>query len=146
VAAGFAGFEITWQADVFRGAPQASSAAKFGTLGINLRAHKPHDDAEWQAALAALACDVPPNPPIHREADRMNSLFGADALYDAGSKGCAEGPLDEVATLVRRLATGQTLEVRASDPSVAADLPAWCRMAGHELVRQQGDRYLIRRA
>jgi hypothetical protein len=39
--AGFEGFEITWRADVFSGAPQESSSAKFGTLGINFRARKP---------------------------------------------------------------------------------------------------------
>jgi hypothetical protein len=41
VAAGFIGFEITWRADVFGGAPQASSAAQFGTQGITFRARKP---------------------------------------------------------------------------------------------------------
>jgi hypothetical protein len=41
VAAGFVDFEITWQGDVFGGAPQASSAASFGTLGVNFRAKKP---------------------------------------------------------------------------------------------------------
>lgn len=35
VAAGFINFEITWSADVFAGAPQASSAAAYGTFGIN---------------------------------------------------------------------------------------------------------------
>jgi hypothetical protein len=58
VAAGFVDFEITWQADVFSGAPQQSSAANFGTLGINFRARKPVDDAEWEAALEALACET----------------------------------------------------------------------------------------
>ena len=41
LAAGFQEFAITWRADVFSGAPQQSSAAKFGTLGINFRAMKP---------------------------------------------------------------------------------------------------------
>ncbi|MCZ6873730.1 MAG: hypothetical protein O7G88_09400 [bacterium] len=40
-AAGFQGFEITWQAEVFSGAPQQTSAAAFGTVGINFRARKP---------------------------------------------------------------------------------------------------------
>jgi hypothetical protein len=40
VAAGFVDFEITWRDDVFGGAPQASSAANFGTLGITFRARK----------------------------------------------------------------------------------------------------------
>ena len=39
-AAGFTGFEITWRKDVFDGAPQQSSAAAFGTVGINFRAKK----------------------------------------------------------------------------------------------------------
>jgi hypothetical protein len=38
--AGFEGFEITWRGDVFGGAPHESSAADFGTLGINFRAWK----------------------------------------------------------------------------------------------------------
>jgi hypothetical protein len=57
--AGFVDFEITWQADVFSGAPQSSSAAEFGTLGINFRARKPHDEIEWAAALAVLNCQIP---------------------------------------------------------------------------------------
>ncbi len=46
MAAGFIGFEITWRADVFSGAPQSSSAATFGTLGINFRARKPLNEQE----------------------------------------------------------------------------------------------------
>jgi hypothetical protein len=59
VAAGFIDFEITWQADVFSGAPQASSAAEFGTQGINFRARKAADEQEWHAARASLSCEVP---------------------------------------------------------------------------------------
>ena len=40
-AAGFRNFEITWKAPIFEGAPQSSSAAAFGTVGINYRADKP---------------------------------------------------------------------------------------------------------
>jgi hypothetical protein len=57
--AGFVGFDITWREDVFSGAPQASSAANFGTVGINFRARKPRDEAEWLAALAELNCEIP---------------------------------------------------------------------------------------
>lgn len=59
MVAGFVDFEITWRADVFDGAPQASSAANFGTLGINFRARKAENEAEWEAALQALNCEVP---------------------------------------------------------------------------------------
>ena len=60
VAAGFVDFEITWRADVFSGAPQAGSAAKFGTKGVNFRTRKATDEAEWTRALEALRCDLPP--------------------------------------------------------------------------------------
>jgi hypothetical protein len=53
------GFEIPWRAEVFAGAPQSSSAAKFGTKGINFRARKATSASELDAALAALGCAVP---------------------------------------------------------------------------------------
>jgi hypothetical protein len=59
VAAGFVGFEITWRKDVFSDAPQAGSAEKFGTLGINFRARKTRSEEELMLALAALNCEIP---------------------------------------------------------------------------------------
>jgi hypothetical protein len=59
VMAGFVDFEITWRADVFSGAPQESSAANFGTVGINFRARKAANDDEWFAALNRLNCELP---------------------------------------------------------------------------------------
>lgn len=56
VAAGFVDFEITWRGDVYSGATQSSSAAKYGTLGINFRARKANSEPEWADALAALRC------------------------------------------------------------------------------------------
>jgi hypothetical protein len=81
VAAGFVDFEITWQADVFGGAPQASSAAEFGTQGINFRARKAADEEEWHAARASLACEVTISP---------TALLDADACSDARDKGKSE--------------------------------------------------------
>ena len=59
VAAGCVAFEITWLADVFAGAPQATSAAAFGTQGITFRARKALNEQEWHAAMASLAYDPP---------------------------------------------------------------------------------------
>ncbi len=81
MAAGFVDFEITWQADVFSGAPQESSAAEFGTQGINFHARKAADAQEWDAARASLACEVPVKP---------IALLGADACSDAGDTGESE--------------------------------------------------------
>ena len=63
VGAGFVDFEITWRGDVYAGAAQSSSAAKYGTLGVNFRARKASSDAELAKALAALQCEVS-MPPI----------------------------------------------------------------------------------
>ena len=56
MAAGFVGFEITWRADVFGGAPQSSSAAQFGTLGINFRARKAVTEEEWLETVSSMVC------------------------------------------------------------------------------------------
>jgi TusA-related sulfurtransferase len=76
--------------------------------------------------------------------DRAGFTWQADALYDAGDRGCASGALDAIADCMRRLAPHQTLEIHATDPSVTGDLTAWCRLTGHRLVLHAGDHYLIR--
>ena len=63
MTAGFVGFEITWRKDVFSDAPQAGSAERFGTLGINFRARKAVNEEELTAALAALSCKIPVDGP-----------------------------------------------------------------------------------
>lgn len=94
----------------------------------------------WSAPMADQ-----PTPTTVTTLASSAPLFGADYFYDAGDQGCAFGPLDEIARLMRRLTPGQTLEVHATDPTVAIDLSAWCRMTGHSLVEQQGACYLLRR-
>ena len=79
------------------------------------------------------------------ERSEEESRRDANLFYDAQDKGCTEGPLEQIAQLARRLSGEQTLEVRATNPSVAHDLPAWCRLAGYALLQQDGDRYVIGR-
>jgi TusA-related sulfurtransferase len=69
--------------------------------------------------------------------------FTADRFYNAGDKGCAFGPLDEIAAMMQQLVSGQTIEIHATDPTVAIDLTAWCRMTGNQLVEQQGAHFLV---
>ena len=54
-AAGFTDFAILSRLDVYAGAPQHSSAAKFGTLGITLRARKVRVGEEAEP----VACELP---------------------------------------------------------------------------------------
>ncbi len=47
---------------------------------------------------------------------------------------------------VAQLAPGDTLEVRATDPGAMHDIPAWCRVHGHEILetRREGADILIK--
>ncbi len=100
----------------------------------------------------ALLCSgfhpLPEKPSVEQTSNTLADFSSrtrsdADLFCDVGDKGCTDGPLEEIAQLARRLSDGQTLEIRASNPSVAHDLPAWCRLAGYELLQQNGDRYVI---
>lgn len=43
-------------------------------------------------------------------------------------------PVIRTAERVRSLAPGDELVIRASDPGATHDIPAWCRVHGHELL------------
>ena len=59
------------------------------------------------------------------------------AVCDGGDQGCGGGLLLLMLQAMKRLGTGDILEVRSTDPGVREDLPAWCRMTGHELLAEQ---------
>ncbi|MGE3164857.1 MAG: sulfurtransferase TusA family protein [Planctomycetota bacterium] len=78
------------------------------------------------------------------------SPVGADtemavhAEWDAGDMGCGDLVL-ELRGRLRALSAGQVLAVRARDPGAPQDIPAWCGLTGHELLRGEHPRYWIRR-
>jgi tRNA 2-thiouridine synthesizing protein A len=41
-------------------------------------------------------------------------------------------PVIELARRITDVAVGDTVAVLSDDPAAAADIPAWCRMRGHE--------------
>jgi TusA-related sulfurtransferase len=43
-------------------------------------------------------------------------------------------PVIELARRIEEVAVGGIVAVVADDPAAAADVPAWCRMRGHEYV------------
>lgn len=59
-----------------------------------------------------------------------------DAVIDGGDLDCGSGLLLMIRNAIDPLAAGGLLEVRSRDGSVREDLPAWCRMVGHALLRQ----------
>jgi tRNA 2-thiouridine synthesizing protein A len=64
--------------------------------------------------------------------------------WDAGDLGCGELVLALRGHLAG-LEAGSLLELVATDAGVAEDLPSWCRLTGHQLVRADHPVYLIRR-
>ena len=69
---------------------------------------------------------------------------GPAATWDAGDMGCGE-LIVLLRGKVRSLEPGGILELIAQDTGALEDIPAWCRLTGHALVRAEHPRYLIRR-
>jgi tRNA 2-thiouridine synthesizing protein A len=67
-----------------------------------------------------------------------------DDAWDAGAMGCGELVL-ELRFRLQALPPGAVLELTATDPGAPEDLPAWCRMTGHALLRERHPHYWIRR-
>jgi tRNA 2-thiouridine synthesizing protein A len=51
----------------------------------------------------------------------------------------------ELRNRLKALSPGAVLEVTARDPGAPEDLPAWCRLTGHQLLQAAHPRYLIQR-
>jgi tRNA 2-thiouridine synthesizing protein A len=56
-----------------------------------------------------------------------------DAELDARELPCPL-PLLKAKQALHGLASGQILQVRATDPGSLRDIPAWCRQLGHALL------------
>lgn len=61
----------------------------------------------------------------------------ADAVCDGGDLDCGSGLLLIIKKSMDVLETGQVLEIRSRERSVAEDLPAWCRMVNHDFLGVQ---------
>ncbi len=54
-------------------------------------------------------------------------------------------PVIRVQDRVAELAPGEELEAVCTDPGAMNDIPAWCRINGHQVLelREQGDEYIL---
>ena len=59
-------------------------------------------------------------------------------MLDAGSLLCPM-PVIRTQNRIAELAPGDTLEVQATDPGTLHDIPAWCRVHGHEVLEARRD-------
>ena len=72
----------------------------------------------------------------------------ADQQVDARGLSCPM-PIVKTAQAVKTIASGQTLEVLATDPGAVKDFAAWSKSTGNELVEQSADggvyRFVLRK-
>ena len=64
--------------------------------------------------------------------------------WDAGDMGCGE-LIVQLRMRIRAIAPGRIFHLVARDPGAVEDMPAWCRMTGHRLVRAAHPEYFIQR-
>ncbi len=55
--------------------------------------------------------------------------------YDAGPTGCGELIMNLFLTM-KKLNSGDIIEVISYDPGAREDLPAWCRLQKHQLLQR----------
>ena len=104
--------------------------------------HESAADATWPACLFPGG-PLTPRPTPHAPSAAPTDL-AADDAWDAGGMTCGDLVL-ELRLRMRRLDAGQVLHVTATDSSAPEDLPAWCRMTGHRMVRFEHPHYWIQR-
>lgn len=70
-------------------------------------------------------------------------------MFDGGDLDCGSGLVLLLREHMLKVPVGGILEMRSREPTVADDLPPWCRMTGHEylgaLPGADGVRYFVRR-
>jgi len=66
------------------------------------------------------------------------------SAWAAGCLGCGDLVL-ELRSRMAALPAGAVLKITATDPGAPEDLPAWCRMTGHLLVKAAPPEYWIRK-
>ncbi|MEU1809593.1 sulfurtransferase TusA family protein [Micromonospora sp. WMMD1076] len=74
----------------------------------------------------------------------MSARSEPDEVLDCRGQRCPL-PVINLARLVPGLPAGAVVRVLADDPAAAVDIPAWCRMRGHEfLAAHPGPAYDVR--
>jgi tRNA 2-thiouridine synthesizing protein A len=85
-----------------------------------------------------------PARPAFPEADKGSDGVAMTAEWDAGDMGCGDLVL-ELRMRIQALRPGEVLKLTARDPGAPQDLPAWCRLTGHTLLRAEHPEYWIQR-
>jgi len=60
----------------------------------------------------------------------------ADKMIDLKGLLCPM-PVVKMAKEIKTIEVGQVIEAQASDPGVLADIPAWCKSTGNEMLSME---------
>lgn len=66
----------------------------------------------------------------------MPLSYNADIWYDAGPTGCGELIMN-LFFAVKKMESGQVIEVVSHDAGAREDIPAWCRLQGNTLLQRR---------
>ncbi len=53
-------------------------------------------------------------------------------------------PIIQTAQTIKRMTTGQVLEILSTDKGILADMPAWCRTTGQEFLGSEEESDIIK--
>jgi len=99
------------------------------------------DNTPSPVRLKAVAAPGQPDP--SPELEQLYRGFEQELLVPLWTE------IGDLMKAMRPLPPGSRVEVRALDPGAPIDIPAWCRMVGHELLVRAGGpdhvHYLIRK-
>jgi tRNA 2-thiouridine synthesizing protein A len=65
-------------------------------------------------------------------------MSDADLVIDLKGLLCPI-PVVKIAKAMKQVEVGQIVEAEASDPGVLADIPAWCKSTGNEMLSMEKD-------
>jgi len=135
--------------DAWNWANRAAGLAE-GVMPLSLQALG--SDAESQSSNGARLC--PKDQPQHSQTSQHAAAGSAttaalralhtDADWDAGDMGCGDLVL-ELRLRLQPMQPGHIMKLCARDPGAPQDLPAWCRLTGHILLRAEHPTYWIKR-
>lgn len=68
----------------------------------------------------------------------MTARIEPDHTYDAGPTGCGELIMNLFLTM-KKMRNGQVIKVISYDPGAREDIPAWCRLQNHLLLKREDE-------
>lgn len=81
--------------------------------------------------------------------ERELDLIKPDIVFDGGDLDCGSGLILLIREQMLKTPLDGILEMRSREPTVADDLPPWCRMSGHEylgkVAAESCTRYFVKR-